>query len=101
MPRDTQIGTDDRPFELVDQATTRFAADPERVFFVGFSNGGFMAYRMAFDYPTHVVGDETWKREWEGCNGDSRVGFWSPQGGLHFPTLRDAFGPAVLDFMLE
>jgi polyhydroxybutyrate depolymerase len=161
---------------LVDEATARFAVAPDRIFFVGFSAGGFMAYRMACDYPDqiagiasisgssfddaeacaateggprilhvhgtgdtvvgyygtlaypgartvverwaarndcdedaadvgradldiNVIGDETWMREWTGCAGDRRVGLWSLQGGLHFPGLRDAFTPAVVEFL--
>ncbi|MGM0559022.1 MAG: alpha/beta hydrolase family esterase, partial [Myxococcota bacterium] len=41
---------------LVDEAIDRFAVDPASVYFAGFSNGGFMAYRMACDYPSRVAG---------------------------------------------
>jgi len=35
---------------LLDELETQFAVDPRRVFVVGYSNGGFMAYRLACDH---------------------------------------------------
>jgi polyhydroxybutyrate depolymerase len=35
---------------LVTEIETRYSVDPKRVYFVGHSNGGFMAYRMACDH---------------------------------------------------
>lgn len=34
---------------LIDEALATYAADPERVYLLGHSNGGFMAYRLACD----------------------------------------------------
>jgi len=34
---------------LVDEALATYAADPERVYLIGHSNGGFMSYRLACD----------------------------------------------------
>ncbi len=41
--------------ELIDEAASRFAIDPARVYIVGHSNGGFMAYRMACDAADRVA----------------------------------------------
>jgi polyhydroxybutyrate depolymerase len=35
---------------LVTEIETRYSVDPKRVYFMGHSNGGFMAYRMACDH---------------------------------------------------
>ncbi|WP_205743052.1 alpha/beta hydrolase family esterase [Halioglobus maricola] len=35
--------------ELVNEAKERFKVDPERVFLVGYSNGGFLAHKLACD----------------------------------------------------
>jgi polyhydroxybutyrate depolymerase len=41
---------------LINEITTIFSVDPDRVFIVGHSNGGFMAYRMACDHSDVVRG---------------------------------------------
>lgn len=40
---------------LIDEAEARFSVDPERIYFMGHSNGGFMSYRMACDYADRVA----------------------------------------------
>ena len=41
---------------LIETATKQLAIDPERVFLIGHSNGGFMAYRMACEAADLVAG---------------------------------------------
>jgi polyhydroxybutyrate depolymerase len=41
---------------LVTRATTRHPIDPKRVYFVGYSNGGFMAHRIACELGELVAG---------------------------------------------
>ena len=36
---------------LIDEIESRYALDPGRIFLVGYSNGGFMALRLACQYP--------------------------------------------------
>jgi polyhydroxybutyrate depolymerase len=50
-------GVDDVAYlrDLVKEAKARFSVDPKRVYFVGHSNGGFMAYRMACDEAASVA----------------------------------------------
>jgi polyhydroxybutyrate depolymerase len=45
----TGSGVDDQGYlmGLLDEAETRFAVDPKRIFIIGHSNGGFMAHRLA------------------------------------------------------
>ncbi len=40
---------------LVDEITARVSVDPKRIYFVGYSNGGFMSYRMACDHSERVA----------------------------------------------
>jgi polyhydroxybutyrate depolymerase len=40
---------------LVTEFGTRYSVDPTRVYFIGHSNGGFMAYRMACDHADVVA----------------------------------------------
>jgi polyhydroxybutyrate depolymerase len=40
---------------LVTEFGTRYAVDPTRVYFIGHSNGAFMAYRMAWDHADVVA----------------------------------------------
>ena len=41
---------------LIDQGIEELGADPERVYIVGFSNGGFMAYTMACRHAERLAG---------------------------------------------
>ena len=41
---------------LIDEALEVYAADPERVYLIGHSNGGFMSYRMACDASEKIAG---------------------------------------------
>ena len=41
---------------LINELTTIYSIDPEMIFIVGHSNGGFMAYRMACDHSDVVSG---------------------------------------------
>lgn len=41
--------------DILDAVSQRYAVDPERVWFVGHSNGGFMSYRMACDHADRVA----------------------------------------------
>jgi len=45
-------GVDDSGYllALVDEASARFAIDPDRVYLVGHSNGGFMSHKMACEH---------------------------------------------------
>jgi polyhydroxybutyrate depolymerase len=42
--------------ELIADISTEWNVDPRRVFLMGHSNGGFMAYRMACDHPELIAG---------------------------------------------
>lgn len=42
--------------DLVHEAEDRFNIDPSRIYFMGHSNGGFMAYRMACEMADEVAG---------------------------------------------
>jgi len=50
-------GVDDSGYllSLVDEIKAQLNVDAGRVFFVGHSNGGFMAYRMACDHPETIA----------------------------------------------
>ncbi len=50
-------GVDDSTYliDLVDEIRDRLSVDPWRVHFVGWSNGGFMSYRMACDHADTVA----------------------------------------------
>jgi polyhydroxybutyrate depolymerase len=50
--------TDDSGYlrALINELTTIFSIDPDMVFIVGYSNGGFMAYRMACEHSDVVKG---------------------------------------------
>jgi polyhydroxybutyrate depolymerase len=50
-------GTDDSGYlrQLIDKVTAAYSVDPARVYFIGHSNGGFMALRMACDHATQVT----------------------------------------------
>jgi polyhydroxybutyrate depolymerase len=50
-------GVDDSGYliRLVDTVAARYPVDPARVYFVGHSNGGFMALRMACDHADRVT----------------------------------------------
>lgn len=52
------FGVDDVGFigALVDQLSERFPIDPQRVFLVGYSNGGMLAYRIALDLSHRFAG---------------------------------------------
>jgi len=41
---------------LIDEALSTYAADSERVYLIGHSNGGFMSYRMACDASDEIAG---------------------------------------------
>jgi polyhydroxybutyrate depolymerase len=41
---------------LIDEARARFSVDSDRVYLIGFSNGGFMAYRLACEHPDRFAG---------------------------------------------
>jgi polyhydroxybutyrate depolymerase len=53
---------------LIDELETQFAIDSRRVFVVGYSNGGFMAYRLACDHADRFavaasIAGATWQDE--------------------------------------
>jgi polyhydroxybutyrate depolymerase len=50
-------GIDDVAYlrRLIDAVTAKYAVDARRVYFVGHSNGGFMAYRMACEQASQVT----------------------------------------------
>ncbi|WP_203906075.1 extracellular catalytic domain type 1 short-chain-length polyhydroxyalkanoate depolymerase [Rhizocola hellebori] len=51
------IGVDDSGYlsRLIDTVKSSYSVDPRRVYFVGHSNGGFMAYRMACEHATQIT----------------------------------------------
>ncbi|MEE2903231.1 MAG: PHB depolymerase family esterase [Myxococcota bacterium] len=40
---------------LIDEAKARFSVDASRVYLIGYSNGGFMSYRMACDHADQIT----------------------------------------------
>ena len=40
---------------LIDEAKARFSVDATRVYLIGYSNGGFMSYRMACDHADQIT----------------------------------------------
>ena len=50
-------GVDDSGFlsDLINQVKASYAVDPARVYLVGHSNGGYMAYRMACDHADQIT----------------------------------------------
>ncbi len=55
---DPSDGVDDVAFlrELTDHFINRFNCDPRRVYVVGISNGGTMAYRLSLEMPEKIAG---------------------------------------------
>jgi polyhydroxybutyrate depolymerase len=55
---DARSGDDDVTYLLavLDDMAERYAVDAERVYAVGFSNGGFMAHRLACEHPERFAG---------------------------------------------
>ncbi len=55
---DEKTGVDDVAYlsGLIEEAKTRFAVDPNRVYIIGHSNGGYMAYTMACSRPDLLRG---------------------------------------------
>ena len=53
-----RTGVDDVRFltSLIDEAETRYRIDPDRIYFFGHSNGGYMSYRMACELGDRVAG---------------------------------------------
>jgi len=53
-----QLNVDDVGFmrALVDEMVARYGVDPGRVFATGFSNGGHMVYRLAYEAPDLLAG---------------------------------------------
>jgi len=41
---------------IIDEVSSRYSIDPLRIHLVGHSNGGFMAYRMAYEHPDLIAG---------------------------------------------
>lgn len=40
---------------LIDEVEKRYTIDPDRIFLMGHSNGGFMVHRMAYDHPDTIA----------------------------------------------
>jgi polyhydroxybutyrate depolymerase len=40
---------------LIDEVSSRWNVDPDRIFLVGHSNGGFMSFRMAYEHPDRIA----------------------------------------------
>ena len=40
---------------IIDQVKERYSVDPDRVYLIGHSNGGFMSYHMAYRYPDTIA----------------------------------------------
>jgi polyhydroxybutyrate depolymerase len=51
-------GVDDSAYlsQLIEDLQARYSVDPRRIYIAGFSNGGFMAHRMACDHADMVAG---------------------------------------------
>jgi polyhydroxybutyrate depolymerase len=51
------LGVDDSGYlhRLLDAVKAGYSVDPGRVYFIGHSNGGFMAYRMACEHATEIT----------------------------------------------
>jgi polyhydroxybutyrate depolymerase len=172
-------GVDDEGYllGLIAEAGERFNVDPARVYLLGHSNGGFMAYRMAcahadvvagvvsiagalpkaigdcapdrpvtvvevhgtldavisyygnlaypsaeatidrwvgydgcdpvpvasggFDYDSGVLGAETQKLVWDGCDDGALVSRWTLNGSSHVPLFTSAFLPDAFAFLLS
>lgn len=41
---------------LIAEARDTYAVDPNRIYLIGHSNGGFMSHRLAYDYPDLIAG---------------------------------------------
>jgi polyhydroxybutyrate depolymerase len=52
-----EVGQDDTAYliGLIDQVAAVANIDRSRVYFVGFSNGGFMAYKLACEHSEHIA----------------------------------------------
>jgi len=52
-----RAGTDDSGYlhRLIETVKSAYPVDPARVYFIGHSNGGFMAYRMACDHADEIT----------------------------------------------
>ncbi len=50
-------GVDDAGYlkRLIDEVSARYVIDPDRIYLIGHSNGGFMVHRMARDYPDTIA----------------------------------------------
>ncbi len=53
----SRTGVDDSGYllRLLDTVKSLYSVDPSRVYFIGHSNGGFMAYRMACEHATEIT----------------------------------------------
>ncbi len=40
---------------VIDEIASRWNVDPDRIYMVGHSNGGFMSYRMAYEHPATIA----------------------------------------------
>jgi polyhydroxybutyrate depolymerase len=86
---------------LVTEIESRYNVDPKRVFFVGHSNGGFMAYRMACDHADVIAGIATlagamWEDTAE-CTPSAAVSVLQIHGTADTEVFYDGFdgGPGV------
>jgi polyhydroxybutyrate depolymerase len=53
----SHVGTDDSGYlhRLIEAVKSAYSVDPARVYIIGHSNGGFMAYRMACDHADDIT----------------------------------------------
>jgi polyhydroxybutyrate depolymerase len=69
---------------LVDEAKAKVNVDPKRIFFVGHSNGGFMAYRLACSHADVIAGVVVlageMRKDATGCKPSSPVSVLHLQG---------------------
>ena len=78
---------DERVFDAIEMAQSRFNISPDRIFLAGFDCGGTMAFRLGMDHPHHFAGVlslcgefPSGARRYGGCLKRAACRFSSPAG---------------------